>query len=80
MVSTTQRFLNRLLPFIFIFLAINAKTFSQQSSSSTERQAAPAVLPGKGLAEFDFLYAGEAKVHNIYIVRKGKLYGRIKTP
>lgn len=73
MVSTTQRFLNRLLPFIFIFLAINAKTFSQQSSSSTERQAAPAVLPGKGLAEFDFLYAGEAKVHNIYIVRKGKI-------
>ena len=35
---------------------------------------APEVLPGKGLAEHDFLYAGEnGNEQNIYIVRKGKV-------
>src|SRR5690348_2156763 len=35
---------------------------------------APEVLPGKGLAEHDFLYAGEnGNEQNIYIIRKGKL-------
>ncbi|MES3025681.1 MAG: hypothetical protein V4857_29235 [Pseudomonadota bacterium] len=33
----------------------------------------PAVLPGRGLAEHDFLYAGEAKTLDIYIVRGGKV-------
>ncbi len=33
----------------------------------------PAVLPGKGAEQFDFFYAGEAKSHNMYIVRKGKI-------
>jgi len=31
----------------------------------------PKVLPGKGLAQHDFLYAGEAKTRDIYIVKKG---------
>jgi hypothetical protein len=35
--------------------------------------AAPEVLPGRGLAEHDFLYAGEAKDRRVYIVRKGKV-------
>ena len=34
---------------------------------------APAVLPGKGLAEHDFFYAGEAKVERMFIVRGGKV-------
>jgi outer membrane protein assembly factor BamB len=35
---------------------------------------APEVLPGKGFAEHDFLYAGEnGGQQNIYIIRKGKL-------
>ena len=33
--------------------------------------AAPEVLPGTGLAEHDFFYAGEAKDRKMYIVRKG---------
>ena len=33
--------------------------------------AAPPVLPGKGLAEHDFFYAGEAKERRAFIVRKG---------
>ncbi|HEU5239376.1 MAG TPA: hypothetical protein VFU37_19755, partial [Pyrinomonadaceae bacterium] len=34
---------------------------------------APAILPGKGLAQHDFLYAGEGKEQRIYIVRKGAI-------
>lgn len=34
---------------------------------------ADAALPGKGLAQHDFFYAGEAKTRDIYIVRGGKV-------
>jgi hypothetical protein len=37
------------------------------------KTTSPAVLPGKGLAQFDFFYAGEAKDRNMYIVRNGKI-------
>ncbi|GGX97138.1 hypothetical protein GJV26_03320 [Massilia dura] len=30
-------------------------------------------LPGKGLAQYDFLYAGEAMTRDVYIVRSGKV-------
>src|SRR4051812_36211081 len=33
----------------------------------------PKDLPGRGLAEHDFLYAGEAKDRRIYIVKKGQI-------
>lgn len=33
----------------------------------------PDVLPGKGLAEHDFFYAGEGKEERMYIVRDGKI-------
>jgi hypothetical protein len=32
-----------------------------------------AALPGKGLAQHDFFYAGEAKTRDMYIVRGGKV-------
>ena len=35
--------------------------------------AVPAVLPGKGLGEHDFFYAGEGKTERMYIVRDGKV-------
>ncbi len=35
--------------------------------------ADPVALPGKGLAEHDFFYAGEAKDRRAYIVRQGKI-------
>ncbi|SDD45795.1 hypothetical protein SAMN05216464_101785 [Mucilaginibacter pineti] len=35
--------------------------------------AAPDVLPGKGLKQYDFFFAGEGKVRNMYIVRNGKI-------
>jgi Domain of unknown function (DUF362) len=34
---------------------------------------APAALPGKGLAEHDFFYAGEGQQERMYIVRGGKI-------
>jgi len=34
---------------------------------------APDVLPGTGLAQHDFFYAGEAKTRDMYIVRKGQV-------
>ena len=34
---------------------------------------APAVLPGNGLAQHDFFYAGEQKQQQMFIVRKGKV-------
>ena len=34
---------------------------------------APAVLPGRGLAQHDFVYAGESHDRNIFIVRGGKI-------
>ena len=38
-----------------------------------DKPAFPADLPGKGLAQHDFFYAGEAKSQNMYIVRKGQI-------
>jgi len=39
----------------------------------SKKSMAPEVLPGKGLAQYDFFYAGEAKTQSMYIVRKGKI-------
>lgn len=33
----------------------------------------PSVLPGKGLSQYDFFYAGENSVLNMYIVKQGKV-------
>ena len=38
-----------------------------------EKPSAPAVLPGNGLAQHDFFYAGEGMTHKMYIVRKGEI-------
>ncbi len=37
------------------------------------KPGAPAVLPGQGLAQHDFFYAGEAMTRDMYIVRKGQI-------
>jgi len=39
----------------------------------TSKPTFPADLPGKGLEQHDFLYAGEAKAREIYIVRRGRI-------
>jgi outer membrane protein assembly factor BamB len=47
---------------------------ARRSAAGDSAPAAPAVLPGRGLAQHDFFYAGEGGGrHNMYIVRKGKV-------
>ena len=41
--------------------------------AAQDTSPAPEALPGKGLAQQDFLYAGEAKERRMFIVRKGKV-------
>ncbi len=43
-------------------------------------QAAPVQLPGNGLAQHDFLYAGESHERNIFIVRGGKVVWSYSDP
>lgn len=40
---------------------------------SSVNRLSPLLIPGNGLAHFDFLYAGEAKTQNMYMVRDGKI-------
>jgi hypothetical protein len=54
-------------PWLLVTLAILALSPWQGLTS------APAELPGKGLAEHDFFYAGEAKQERMFIVRKGEI-------
>jgi len=42
-------------------------------SAAPAKPGAPGVLPGRGLAQHDFFYAGEAKTEDMYIVRGGKV-------
>jgi hypothetical protein len=55
---------------IVILSGIRQQVFAQTGVVKT---TSPTVLPGKGLAQFDFFYAGEAKDRNMYIVRNGKI-------
>lgn len=50
------------------------------SATSAEKPTFPAVLPGKGLAQHDFFYAGEAKSQDMYLVRNGKVVWEFHDP
>lgn len=43
------------------------------AASAPRTPPAPADLPGKGLEQHDFFYAGEAKIRQMFIVRKGRI-------
>jgi rhamnogalacturonyl hydrolase YesR len=49
-----------------------------KTSSDHPTPLAPETLPGKGLAQFDFFYAGEGKKQNMYIIRDGKIVWEYK--
>ncbi len=55
------------------FLLASLATPAILSAQATPPQQSPATLPGKGLAEHDFLYAGESANRRIYIVRNGQV-------
>ncbi len=52
---------------LLTFLLIPSFTLAE------DKPAAPATLPGKGLAQHDFFYAGEGKERRAYIVKKGEI-------
>ncbi len=54
--------------------------FSATTGIYAQAPAATAPLPGKGLAQHDFLYAGESHDRNIYIVRGGKIVWSYSDP
>ena len=61
-------------PVILLGLALSFSPCASISSQAAEAvSAAPQVLPGKGLAQHDFLYAGESKNRRAFIVRKGRV-------
>jgi outer membrane protein assembly factor BamB len=47
--------------------------FGCSASAEDTNFTAPEILPGKGLAEHDFFYAGEAKEERMFIVRHGEI-------
>ena len=59
--------------FIAILSVLGCNVISQTTVAAQQKPLAPAILPGKGLAQYDFFYAGEAKTQNMYIVRKGQI-------
>src|SRR6266567_1985537 len=60
--------------FTFLGLALGfSQLLSVPSKAAEEPAATPAVLPGSGLAQHDFLYAGESKNRRAFIVRKGQV-------
>ncbi len=68
--------LNKLRPVVLqcFSVAIMTAGFAGQSiAQQTKKPSSPAVLPGKGAAQFDFFYAGEAKQRNMYIIKNGKI-------
>src|SRR5436189_3568292 len=57
-----------------VFTLCAGLAFARVAGHADETKPAfPANLPGKGLAQHDFLYAGEAKTRDIYPVRGGQV-------
>ncbi len=65
--------------FLGLFLSVVA--LNPFPVRAAESAAAPAqVLPGKGLAQHDFMYAGESKNRRAFIVRKGQVVWSYDNP
>lgn len=56
-----------------MLLLISGQRSMAQEKNDESKQAAPQVLPGKGIKQYDFFYAGEDKSRKMYIIRKGKV-------
>jgi polygalacturonase len=50
------------------------------SAITSRSQESKLNLPGKGLSQFDFFYAGESKEQNMYIVKNGQIVWEYKGP
>ena len=77
----------RLAPGLILLAVVLTHLASAQQKSTTSStpptdgpRLAPVTLPGKGLAQHDFLYAGEGKDQRMYIVRKGAIIWSYANP
>jgi outer membrane protein assembly factor BamB len=57
---------------VLLALLVTVASAAAQTPAPTAGRA-PATLPGKGLAQHDFIYAGESHERRIFIVRGGKI-------
>ena len=53
--------------------AVSVALAQEAKPAAAAKPASPGILPGKGLVQHDFFYAGEAKTEDMYIVRGGKV-------
>lgn len=69
-------------PFLlcWVGLTLCSAPVSYAQAESQPPKTASVVLPGKGLATHDFLYAGESKYRRIFIVRKGHVVWSYEDP
>jgi outer membrane protein assembly factor BamB len=58
---------------LFLVSAQSSVSLRAADPEPPAKPAFPAVLPGRGLAQHDFLYAGEAKTRDIFLVKGGKV-------
>ena len=61
---------------VTVLLVFTATFFT--NADAQQNNFAPSSLPGKGITQYDFFYAGEAKTQNMYIVRKGNIVWQYK--
>ena len=60
--------------------AVTPARGQQAKPAAAAKPSFPSILPGRGLAQHDFFYAGEAKSQDMYIVRNGKVAWEFHDP
>ena len=60
--------------------AVTPAQGQQATPAAAVKPNFPGILPGRGLAQHDFFYAGEAKSQDMYIVRNGKIAWEFHDP
>jgi hypothetical protein len=60
--------------------AVTPAQGQQATPAAAVKPNFPGILPGKGLTQHDFFYAGEAKSQDMYIVRNGKIAWEFHDP
>jgi len=69
-----------LLRCLLVGLCAYATAASAQELKPAGKPNFPETLPGRGLGQHDFLYAGEAKTRDIYLVRGGQVVWEFHDP
>ena len=63
----------RLRSIVIALILLNNFKNAAAQTTATDISGAPRVLPGMGLKQYDFFYAGEDKARKMYIVKGGKV-------